>query len=165
MSVAGHEETVGNDDVPVRTDFRAGHVPVAVVADAVHRARRGYRRWRGRGHCRGGHGGRTAAAGRCGQTGGTPAAAAASAAVSIRGADSKRGQAAPPALLPGGGMGLGGGHVRVHGALAQSWHATVVRSAREGCGEKVSGRKLFQDRSVTAGYDNNTGYHTAILLI
>jgi len=99
------------------------------VADAVHRAGGGNRR--SRGHCNG-HFRWTAAAATAstsGQEGGASAA--------DDRAGCQRGQTPPPALLSGSRMGLGGGRLRVHGALAQSRAAAVVWHPGEGRGTRV----------------------------
>jgi len=111
------------------------------VADALHRAGGGNRRGNlPRVH----HGGRRTA---------TAATAAATSGQGPGGASAadgragrERGQAPPPALLSGSRMGLGGGRLCVHGALAQSRAATVVRRPGEGRGAQVPGRHLRQDR-------------------
>lgn len=148
----------------VRTDLQqqlSGVVEIAVVADAVHRAGRGdHRQLRrpGRGHHIGG-GRRTPGARRRAGAATEPAAPAAPATPAAPSpaahapaddrAGGQRGQAAPPALLPGSRMGLGGGHVRLHGALTQPRHAVVLRDAREPRGPQVPGRHLRRHRSVS----------------
>lgn len=114
----------------------AGRIQVAFVADAVHRARGGELRRAGHGRGRG----RTAPVGR--------QVAAAETETSGRRVHGQRGQAAPPTLLPGGRLGLGGGRLRVHGASAQPRAAVVVRRAREARDPRLSRRRLRQNRSV-----------------
>jgi len=109
------------------------------VADAVHRA--------GGGNSRGsvprnGRDRRTATAAAAATSGQKPGGASAADGRAGR----ERGQAPPPALLSGSRMGLGGGRLCVHGALAQSRAAIVVRHPGEGRGAQVPGRHLRQDR-------------------
>lgn len=127
------------------------HFQVPVVAHAVHRAGRGNRR-RSRPHVHrssdGSRGRRTtatvtAAAGH--EAGAGQEAGAGSSGASGR-AGRQRGPTPAPALLPGSRMGLGGGGLRVHGALAQSRAAAVVRRPGEGRGQQVSGRHLRRHR-------------------
>lgn len=132
---------------------RRGDAEIAVVADVVHRARRGNRWWRrertrdGRGHGRGRRRRRRTAVRR--QRPGAPSSIAMSPAAAASGrADRQRGQAAPTALLPGGRMGLGGRRLRVSGARAQPRTAAVVRHARGGRAAEVPGCRLRDDRSV-----------------
>lgn len=127
------------DDVRVRQNGRR-RGQIAVVADAVYRARGGELRDRA-GHRRGRR--RTAA-----PPSPQPAAGRARPTANDRRSRGQRGQAAAPALLSRGRLGLGGGGLRVHGASAQPRAAVVVRRAREGRDPRVPGRHLRQDRSV-----------------
>jgi len=43
-------------------------------------------------------------------------------------------------------MGLGGGRLCVHGALAQSRATTVIWCPGEGCSDQVPGRHLYGNR-------------------
>jgi len=104
------------------------------VADAVHRA--------GRGNRRGNlplfhHGGRRTATATATETATTSGQGPGGSSDADGRAGRKRGQAPPPALLSGSRMGLGGGRLCVHGALAQSRAATVVRRTGEGRGAQI----------------------------